>query len=163
MSRAFAASRGWGGSVRVPRPHLFAPLLAAAVPALQHQSPTAQPAGATAGDARTRARARSREGSPIHVKFGGGAHPRTKLGVGSGRAEGVVSAPSHAPRRGVILSPTLPRGPRGFQRFTYYSAFRVRASTRADCPGADRWGCSPPMAAEARVLANAVHTGLMSG
>lgn len=41
-----------------------------------------------AGDARTRARARSREGAPIHVKFGGGEHPRTQLWVDPGRAEG---------------------------------------------------------------------------
>lgn len=96
---------GWGDYTRVPRPHLFNPLLAAAVPAPQHRPPAAQPAGADAGDARARARARSEEGARIRVNLCCRKSPRTRLGVGPGRAGGWCPPSGHAPGWGVVLSP----------------------------------------------------------
>lgn len=139
MSRAFAASRGWGvpSAYRAPT----CSLLFSPPPFLfrntSRRSPS--PREPTSGDARTRPRARSREGAPIHVKFGGGAHPRTRLGVGPGGAEGAVSATKSRPWARSYLSAPPPRGPGGFQSFSYCSAFRVRAWTQ-ELPALARMG-----------------------
>lgn len=76
----------------MPHPHLFAVLFAAAVPSLKHRSPAARPAEVDAGDARTRARARSREGAQIRVNLHSGALRRTQLEVGLGGTGRVLSS-----------------------------------------------------------------------
>lgn len=102
----------------MPHPHLFAVLFAAAVPSLKHQSPAARPAEVDAGDARTRARARSRKGVQIRVNLHGGALRRTQLEVGLGRTERMLSSTQSRSWAGHCLEPALPTRVRqvlGFQ------------------------------------------------
>lgn len=131
MSRGRAAClRGLSeveGSVRVPRPHLFVPLLATTVPAPQHQSPAAHPAEADAGDARAWVRARSHEGARFRVNLGGGAHPRTQLGVGPVKAEGAVSATRSRPWARRCPKPAPSTRAVGVSGLQALLSFRVRA------------------------------------
>ena len=167
MSRGRAAClRGLSeveGSVRVPRPHLFVPLLATTVPAPQHQSPPPTPRTTTLV---THALGCAHAHTKARVFASTSAAARTQehsWGWDQSKQRGRCPPLGPAPGRGDVLSPPLHEGWGSFRASGATQLQSQGLETRAHCPGADRWVCSLRTEAEAPVLENAVHTGLMPG